>query len=218
MSSLPPPLDLRPELYSSDPWVEFIDLDIEEQNVRLADLDTDCLSERCSLLSAGFREDDSGHASCCDPDCSSVPDTSPSRPLLPNQIFRPDPPIPGSHPERLPERREVTYTQVSEVRASGRVLLSPEEQPDDKEPAGSKLGGHGGYTSALSASIGNQDQLWTAADGTFVSVNPALAYTVVEGVDGQNSLFLTVVPQLIPPKTAPPGSYLTPDLLGSLTQ
>ncbi|KAM6985199.1 uncharacterized protein FYW47_002993 [Aplochiton taeniatus] len=34
------PLDLRPELCSSDPWVEFIELDMEEPPERLSDLNT----------------------------------------------------------------------------------------------------------------------------------------------------------------------------------
>ncbi len=88
-SILGAPPDLRPELYN-DPWVEFIDLDIEEQNDRLMGLDTDCLmhpslSTNCTPLSIGFRDDDSGRASCCDPDLPSDPEASPFHPLIPHQ-------------------------------------------------------------------------------------------------------------------------------------
>lgn len=157
------------------------------------------------------------------------------------------------------------YTQVSEVRSSGKVLLSPEEQTEvekttgkdtekdimaEKEKAKKEFqllvvnADHGGYTSELNAgkmsprlSIGDQSEPgltgdlsplppaspYHESDTTAVSpLPPAPVYTVVEGVDRQNSLLLTPnstpAPQLIIPKTMPtPGGYLTPDLLGSIT-
>ncbi|XP_041666616.1 growth hormone receptor b isoform X2 [Cheilinus undulatus] len=139
------PPDLRPELYNNDPWVEFIDLDIEEQTDRLTDLDTDCLmqpslSSNSTPLTIGFRDDDSGRASCCDPDLPSDPEASPFHPLIPNQnlnkeellqnILEPSSSVQGPTTEEpLFEAagREAMYTQVSEVRSSGKVLLSPEE-------------------------------------------------------------------------------------------
>ncbi|KAL3041347.1 hypothetical protein OYC64_019531 [Pagothenia borchgrevinki] len=135
--------DLRSELYSKDPWVEFIDLGIEEQSDRLTDLDTDCLMERsltsnCSPLSIGFRDDDSGRASCCDPDLPCEPEPSPFIPLIPNLTESRDSeetsshvpnPNAGEHCFAAPGR-EALYTQVSEVRSSGKVLLSPEDQTE----------------------------------------------------------------------------------------
>ncbi len=142
------PPDLRPELYNNDPWEEFIDLDIEEQNDRLTDLDTDCLMHRsvssnCTPLSIGFRDDDSGRASCCDPDLPSDPEASPFHLLIPNQTLSretscltacepsspPQSPAAGEPPV-VALGREALYTQVSEVRSSGNVLLSPEEHTD----------------------------------------------------------------------------------------
>uniref|UniRef100_UPI0037E916A6 growth hormone receptor b n=1 Tax=Semicossyphus pulcher TaxID=241346 RepID=UPI0037E916A6 len=145
------PPDLRPELYNNDPWVEFIDLDIEEQNDRLTDLDTDCLmqpslSSNCTPLTIGFRDDDSGRASCCDPDLPSDPEASPFHPLVSNQnhskeelcpdtseaSFPVESPAAGEPPFEAPSR-EAMYTQVSEVRSSGKVLLSPEEHTEVEE-------------------------------------------------------------------------------------
>ncbi|KAL6097153.1 ghr [Pungitius sinensis] len=178
-----PPV-LRPELYNNDPWVEFIDLDFEEHSDRLTDLDTDCLVERSlssnwSPLSIGFRDDDSGRASCCDPDLPSDPELSPFVPLIPNQTNGKEPTYtttsepssdvhgaaPGD-PRLVALGREGLYTQVSEVRPSGTVLLSPEEQPETRKDlvkditAGKEKKDlqllvvnpdHGGYTSELNA-------------------------------------------------------------------
>ncbi|XP_075311999.1 growth hormone receptor b isoform X1 [Odontesthes bonariensis] len=147
------PLDLRPELYSKDPWVEFIDLDIEEQNDRLTDLDTDCLMDRslssnCSPFSVGFRDDDSGRSSCCEPDLLSDSNASPLHSPVPNQMLSKEPSCPtgstsgsgdqsftpGEH-SLVSALREAMYTQVSEVRSSGNVLLSPEEQTELEKDA-----------------------------------------------------------------------------------
>ncbi|XP_073333496.1 growth hormone receptor-like isoform X2 [Pagrus major] len=275
--------NLRPELYNSDPWVEFIDLDIEEQGDKLTDLDTDCLMHRslssnCTPVSIGFRDDDSGRASCCDPDLPSDPEASPFHPLIPDQTLskeascqtasEPSSPVQSPASGELPfaaPGREAMYTQVSEVRSSGKVLLSPEEQTEvekttsketerdvmaekEKEKKEFQLvvvnADHGGYTSELNAgkmsprlSIGDKSEPsltgdssplpspspYHESDPTPVSpLPPAPVYTVVEGVDRQNSLLLTPnstpAPQLIIPKTMPtPGGYLTPDLLGSIT-
>ncbi|XP_044030063.1 growth hormone receptor b isoform X2 [Siniperca chuatsi] len=271
------PPDLRPELYNNDPWVEFIDLDIEEQNDRLTDLDTDCLMHRslssnCTPLSIGFRDDDSGRASCCDPDLPSDPEASPFHPLIPTQTSFPTACEPSSpvqsptagEPSFVAPGREALYTQVSEVRSSGKVLLSPEEQTEvekttskdtekdiivekEKEKKEFQLlvvnPDHGGYTSELNAgktslklSTGDTSEScqtggdlsslpspYHKSDTTPMSpLPPAPVYTVVEGVDRENSLLLTPnstpAPQLIIPKTTPtPDGYLTPDLLGSIT-
>ncbi|KAM9841575.1 growth hormone receptor-like [Aulostomus maculatus] len=277
--------DLRPELYNSDSWVEFIDLDIEEHVDRLADLDTDCLMDRslssdCSPLSIGFRDDDSGRASCCDPDLPSDPEASPFHPLLPNQVLSEEPLIPAAtEPSAATQSatagepapsREALYTQVSEVRASGKVLLSPEEQKETEKtpckgaeknpPAETErkrefqplvVSADHGYTSELhtgkvspslstenlnqpcqtdrdlssvpSPSPGDHQQPSHESDTDPMScLSPAPFYTVVDGINGQNSLLLTPNstpgPQLTTSKTMPtPNGYLTPDLLGSIT-
>ncbi|XP_019965011.2 growth hormone receptor b isoform X1 [Paralichthys olivaceus] len=266
------PPDLRPELYNSDPWVEFIDLDMEEQSDRLTELDTDCLVDRslfssCSPLSISFRDDDSGRASCCDPDLPIDSDVSPFYPLIPNQALSKEPSCPGASEPSSPTAaetataapgREALYTQVSEVRSSGKVLLAPEDQTDvgqatnkdsekdtvverENEMKDFQLllvdADHGGYTSELKAgkmspSLSSGDlsehgrtvpSPYYGSDATAMSPLPsAPVYTVVEGVDRQNSLLLTSnstpVPQIIIPKPMPtPDGYLTPELLGSVT-
>ncbi|KAG7240859.1 hypothetical protein INR49_023433 [Caranx melampygus] len=278
-SILGSPPDLRPELYNSDPWVEFIELDMEEQSDRPTDLDTDCLMERslssnCSPLSIGFRDDDSGRASCCDPDLPIDPELSPFHPLIPHQSLSTEPSCPAASepnsPVEIPAAdeppsgapgRETLYTQVSEVKSSGMVLLSPEEQTEvekatekdmeekEKEKKEFQLFmmnvDLGGYTSELSAGkiiprlcTGDLSEPCQAggsltsspppspcykSDTTTVSpLAPAPVYTMVEGVDRQNTLLLTPnstpAPQLIIPKPVPtPDGYLTPELLGSVT-
>ncbi|XP_061554284.1 growth hormone receptor b isoform X2 [Phycodurus eques] len=179
-SILGSPPELRPELYTNDPWVEFIDLDFEEQSDRLTNLDTDFLMDRSlfsnsSHLSIGFRDDDSGRASCCDPDLASDPETSHFHSLVTNQIHHKEPAAaaaagPGSaspsttagEPPSVVPVREALYTQVSEVKPSGKVLLYPEDEmeentlKDSKEikTAEKKLllnTDHRGYTSELNA-------------------------------------------------------------------
>ncbi|XP_047185502.1 growth hormone receptor b isoform X2 [Scophthalmus maximus] len=273
-SILGAPPDLRPELYNSDPWVEFIDLDMEEQGDRLTERDTDCLVDRslssnCSPLSVGFRDDDSGRASCCDPDLPVDPEVSPFLPLIPNRSLGGEPSCPAAaaaaaaasepssptaaEPPLVAPGREALYTQVSEVISSGKVLLSPEDRAEaegtasrdttadkGKEKNDFQLlavnADHGGYTSELnagklSAKLSTADPAggrassspcpYHESDATAVSsLASAPVYTVVEGVDVQNSLLLTPTPapQLIIPKAvAVPDGYLTPELMGSVT-
>lgn len=263
---------LRPELYNSDPWVEFIELDMEEQNDRLRCLDTDCLVQRS--LSSTIRDDDSGRASCCDPDLHSDPEASHFHPLIPNHIpsdetacraaSEPVSPVQGPAGGELAfdaPGREALYTQVSEVRVSGKVLLSPEEQMEVEETTSKDTGkdfvaekekekefqllvvnpDNQGYTSEVNAGrmsssvFAGDEQRQTGGDSSCVPsplpyhksdpVAPPLlppVYTVVEGVDRQNSLLLTnsnstPAPHLIIQKNMPtPGGYLTPDLLGNI--
>ncbi|KAJ7335022.1 hypothetical protein JRQ81_012963 [Phrynocephalus forsythii] len=64
-----------PQLYGNDSWVEFIELDIEEAEDRTDGSDTDRLLGDDRLKSQGclaVRDDDSGRASCCEPD---IPET-----------------------------------------------------------------------------------------------------------------------------------------------
>nr|XP_043868107.1 growth hormone receptor-like isoform X2 [Solea senegalensis] len=265
-SILGAPPNLRPELYNSDPWVEFIDLDIEEQSDRLTELDTDCLVDRspstnCSPLSLGFRDDDSGRASCCDPDLHVDSEVSPFHPLILNQTLSRDPSCPEASEPHFPVQnpaaqapgREALYTQVSEVRSSGKVLLSPEDQsevqkPTSKDSEAEKLKekrdlqqllventDHRGYTSELNVvkmcprlSTDNPSRPCQTSPSphndsysTITSVS-APVYTVVEGVDRENSLVLTpnstpAVHLIIPKDVPTPGGYLTPDLIGSVT-
>uniref|UniRef100_A0A3Q2ZJW3 Growth hormone receptor b n=1 Tax=Kryptolebias marmoratus TaxID=37003 RepID=A0A3Q2ZJW3_KRYMA len=236
------PPDLRPELYNNDPWVEFIDLDIEEQSDKLTDLDMDCLVDRSSC-SPPFRDDDSGRSSCCEPELLSESGPSPVHRLDPNQTLGKEPPC-QKPSDSSSGGREAVYTMVSEVRASGSVLLSPEEQTETDRNKDIMVGkdkaeqaDHRDYTSELHAgkmspelSKDNlREPFQTGPDPSPALSNmslsplpPAPAYTVVDGVDRQNSLLLTLnsaaAPCLTIPKAAPtPDGYLTPELLGSIT-
>ncbi|XP_023839852.1 growth hormone receptor b isoform X1 [Salvelinus sp. IW2-2015] len=286
--------DLRPELYSDDPWVEFIELDMEEPNDRLTVLDTQCLMDHCASsdcppITIGFRDDDSGRASCCDPDLPDL-EASPFHSLLSNTSRALEPSslasTKASSPVQTPNTedspwaapgREDLYTQVNEVRPTGEVLLTPEEQrkveenaeKDEKEKEKKKKRKEfqlllvnadvGGYTSELDAGkmsarlpTGRASQPAPTEDSSLVqgqpfgeyqslyfeaerppippaspvsSLPPVSAYTMVEGVDRQNSLLLkpgpTPAPQPVltklPLPTPTPEGYLTPDLLGNIT-
>ncbi|KAJ7988448.1 hypothetical protein DPEC_G00323650 [Dallia pectoralis] len=286
--------DLRPELYNDDPWVEFIDLDMEEPNDRLTELDTRCSMEPspssdCPPLTAGFRDDDSGRASCCDPDLPD-PDASSFLPLFSNTSYAQEhsglgsvkanapvhTPATGECPWALPSRVDL-YTQVSELRPTGEVVLTPDEQStaeeaDDvaaKEKENEKqskafdfrflMVNGGGYTSELDAgkmsvrlanetasqpassedysfvqeqSPGACQSLYFEADkppippsSTISTLPPFSVYTLVEGVDRQNSLLLKTSPQpahkpVLSKQTMPataPDRYLTPDQLAKMT-
>ncbi|XP_030048949.1 growth hormone receptor [Microcaecilia unicolor] len=64
----------KPELYN-DSWVEFIELDIDDPDEKTEGLDTDRLLNDDHMKShscLGVKDDDSGRASCCEPD---IPET-----------------------------------------------------------------------------------------------------------------------------------------------
>ncbi|KAK7895413.1 hypothetical protein WMY93_020738 [Mugilogobius chulae] len=205
---------LRPEVYSADPWVEFIELDLEETSDPL----THCLlpeSPRHHRTpdSAGFRDDDSGRASCCDPDLQSDTESSP---------FHTKPAEEPSHPPDTPLAPESMYTQVSEVRLSGNVVLSPEEDASDTEAELKRkqtlvVSDTNGYTSEVNAGkiaeVSHPSERHEETSAA-VSLPSAPAYTVVDGVDKQNSLLLS--PHLLSSKPTAEG-YLTPDLLTGIT-
>ncbi|XP_038153511.1 growth hormone receptor-like isoform X2 [Cyprinodon tularosa] len=238
-SILSGPPDLRPELYNSDPWVEFIDLDIEDHSNKVMDVDTVrlmdlSLSSHCSPLSVGFRDDDSGRSSCCEPDLLSESNMSPVHPLTP----KPSQTSAGEQSSGFvePEPKEAAYTQVGEVRSYGNVLLSPEQLTvEDKNP--SKESGavdeskkkeddpeevSSGQRGCTSQSPAAKTGLSDPPESSTSQLSSAPVYTVVEGVDRQNSLLLTPNPTPDPnptfPKITPtPDGYLPPDLLGSIT-
>lgn len=227
--------------------MEFIDLDIEEQCDRLTDLDTDCLMQRSlsstgATLTMGFRDDDSGRASCCDPDLPSDPEVSPFHPLIPNQSLSGETsavqtPAAGEPAFTRPDR-EPMYTQVSEVKPSGKVLLTPEEQsqlegghsqdtslqtkakdfqlvvlhPDRGEHTSEQTGSAsstGGAGEPHEASAGATSSL--SASPPAPPPDPTAAYTVVEAVDRQNSLVLTANSVPAPPQVMAPKTVPTPN-------
>ncbi|NXG44364.1 GHR protein, partial [Psilopogon haemacephalus] len=56
----------KTQLYNDDLWVEFIELDIEDPDEKSRVADTNKLLKSHSCL--GVKDDDSGRASCCEPD------------------------------------------------------------------------------------------------------------------------------------------------------
>ncbi|XP_059398475.1 growth hormone receptor b [Carassius carassius] len=129
-------LGLRPELYSNDPWVEFIEVDIDEPH----DSQEELLVSDSPQMSSSFRDDDSGRASCCDPDLSDQDQTDLHHPSASNHD--------GFHPltrtQSGPEQpaavcpQDTTwsnslYSQVSNVTQCGEVVLSPEQQEIRKD-------------------------------------------------------------------------------------
>ncbi|XP_050948910.1 growth hormone receptor b [Labeo rohita] len=127
---------LRPELYSSDPWVEFIEVDIDEPHESQEELlIADSPVSDSPQMSSSFRDDDSGRASCCDPDLSDHDQTDLHHPSASSHD--------GFHPlsraQSGPQQPAAVcpqdntwsnnlYSQVSDVTHRGEVVLSPEEQ------------------------------------------------------------------------------------------
>lgn len=244
-------------MYNNDPWVEFIDLDIEETTSRPKDLDPDCLmqpsrSSDCTPPIFSFRGDDSGRASCCDPDLSSEPEASTLHPVIPSEVINQTGCAGSGLLNQTPNvsetetlDREALYTQVSEVRLTGKVLLSPELEKISSSkgmPLENKgmdlhiLVVNAHHNSNMAANVSQTcptPDMSELFDSSYASTShsheseatsncPAPAYTVVDGVSGQNSLLLatnsTSGLQLIIPKSVPTSTeYLTPDLLGSIT-
>lgn len=180
LSTILGPSMLQPECYDADPWVEFIELDLEEPQPDLPDPE----NLQKGRKSSGFSDDDSGRASCCDPDfpCDAESSLSSSSNT---EIPHPTPP-------------ESMYTQVSEVRPSGNIVLSPEDTQipvTQKHGPGSSSSQSAEYTAEVNAA-----KTLLEADPC-----PAPGYTVVEGVAGQNALLLTE-----------PQGYLNPDLFTAI--
>ncbi|XP_054878224.1 growth hormone receptor-like [Poeciliopsis prolifica] len=214
-SILTGPPDLRPELYNNDPWVEFIDLDIEETNDKLQDVDTACLMDHSlsSPHSTGFRDDDSGRSSCCEPDLLNEAGTLP--------VHQEAPAVEQSSAFVAAEGREAAaYTQVGEVGLSGSVLLEKTtiKETSMEEEKGKKQDGV--LVNADQRDCSPETKRLAELPECVAQLPAAPVYTVVEGVDIQNSLLLTSTPAPNPmgPKIpATPDGYLTPDLLGSVT-
>lgn len=240
-SILGSPLDLRPELYHHEPWVEPIHLDIEEASHRLTDVKPDwllkaSLASSCSPATVSFRAEDSGQASCCQPGLSSEAEESVLHPptLRPanDQTTGCQLRAPG------PSGREASYTQVSEVRSNNKLLLSPELEQSSSKDVSSQKEGEDPHASVVNP--GHDHQMAAPKGPTFPTRDasgsdvtcpsrshdhdsaPAPIYTLVDSVARRNSLVLTpnASPGLqltIPKNTPTPSGYLTPDLLRSIT-
>ena len=250
----------------SDPWVEFIDLDMEEEGGSVgAGGDGSPSSARTPLSSPGLREDsDSGRDSCC---CDGPSDdgrrSSSCEPLDPDQdpsVWAPQEPLDPqlqSRPVVGPPPGDL-YTQVSHVHRSGEVLLTAGEEEEEeeeeevkqkrveKEKENAKIdfrlvmtadvveADSWGYSSERDAGKASVTEPRVAPSalpcGGYqgcrpggYTATPPLSYTLVEGVDKQNSLLLRpnntpASAWLSTPKSVPtPEGYLTPDLLRDIS-
>lgn len=220
--------------------MESIYLEVEDSTSRLPGLGAECqleasLSSSCSPATASFRDHPPGGAGL-----SIQPEASTLHPPTPSQASD----QPTGHLLRGPgpAAREASYTQVSEMSSSRKLLLSPElEQSSSKEVWSERAGGdpHACVVSPHHASqmaapeghtfptrdtseLGDVASPSSSHDHEPATAAPAPVYTLVDGVSGRNSLVLmpNARPglQLIIPKNVPtPSGYLTPDLLGSIT-
>ncbi|KAM8871831.1 growth hormone receptor-like isoform 1-T2 [Synchiropus picturatus] len=185
----------------NDPWVEFIDVDLEDS---CANLYADCIVDS----SLGFRDNDSGRVSGCDLDAHSgrnhlaalnsvlSEDVATSMALEQREQTSEVGTSPGDG------ERELLYTQVKEVKASGKVLLMPEEEPEKD-------------------TISHDSKQATSLEGG-QSQDPPPLYTSVESIQGQTSVLLAASPSPTPlsmnsKNILLPDCYLTPELLGSIT-
>ncbi|CAM4667718.1 unnamed protein product [Leuciscus chuanchicus] len=128
-------MGLRPELYSNDPWVEFIEVDIDEPHEREEELLIDSPVSDSPQMSSSFRDDDSGRASCCDPDLSDHdqtdlhhPSTSCHDGFHPLSRTHSGPPQPAAVCPQDTTWSNSLYSQVSDVTQRGEAVLSLEEQ------------------------------------------------------------------------------------------
>lgn len=127
---------LRPELYSDDPWVEFIEVDIDEPHESQEELlIADSPVSDCPQMSSSFRDDDSGRASCCDPDLSDHdqtdlhhPSTSSHDGFHPLSRAQSGPQQPVAFSPQDNTWLNSLYSQVSDVTHHGEVVLSTEEK------------------------------------------------------------------------------------------
>ncbi|KAK2872632.1 hypothetical protein Q8A67_022529 [Cirrhinus molitorella] len=127
---------LRPELYSNDPWVEFIEVDIDEPHESQEELlIADSPVSDSPQMSSSFRDDDSGRASCCDPDLSDHDQTDLHHPsasshdgFYPLSRAQSGPQQPAAICPQDTAWSNSLYSQVSDVTQRGEVVLSPEEQ------------------------------------------------------------------------------------------
>lgn len=123
---------LRPDLYSNDPWVEFIEVDIDEPIETLECFETPLLLGDSPVsesppMSSSFRDDDSGRASCCDPDLSEHDHTDVHQPSTSGHDgFHTLSPA-SSGPPQEPVWPASMYSHVSDVTPHGEAVLSPEK-------------------------------------------------------------------------------------------
>ncbi|XP_028830887.1 growth hormone receptor a [Denticeps clupeoides] len=146
----------KPNMFPEDSWVEFIELDVDEAAEKGDGSDTQRLLGLRQLGSSHtlcIKDDDSGRASCYDPDLAADAEILLTATLLPpahKDKASADPPLttwsglssasPGiplqiqppahTHPNHTPIWANMDfYAQVSDVTPTGTVVLSPGQPP-----------------------------------------------------------------------------------------
>ncbi|KAL0162853.1 hypothetical protein M9458_042249, partial [Cirrhinus mrigala] len=192
---------LRPELYSNDPWVEFIEVDIDEPHESQEELlIADSPVSDSPQMSSSFRDDDSGRASCCDPDLSDHDQTDLHHPSASSHD--------GFHPFNLQPSVHKTIPVVLSPEEQETMALKDEDHKKRKEIQQLVvIPDERGYTSdAPTDQLHSQEQHGAFRDLQNLSTEtvtttqstafPILAkptspeYTMVDSVDWKNSLLL----------------------------
>ncbi|XP_060791910.1 growth hormone receptor b isoform X2 [Neoarius graeffei] len=238
--------DLRPELYSNDPWVEFIQVDIDEPTEMMDGLAAPLLFGESRVAdspptSGGFQDDDSGRASCCDPDLSDHDHQDSHHPststhdgfhtlIPPANLGTLQPVVP---PAQEPAWQNSIYSQVAEVMPCGETLLYPEQNVTDNCGIQDKGTDTKEKKSWLMVSLNERgysvNEPSSSTANPVVSAFPILTmptspeYTMVDGVGWKDGLLLktshVAASAFVTSKSRPaPEGYLPPDLLHSITQ
>ncbi|KAJ8260741.1 hypothetical protein COCON_G00164640 [Conger conger] len=195
-------LSYKPGVPVEDPWVEHIALDFSESGEGPWDTQSLLQAAPPTAYDPPIRDDDSGRASCCEPDLSDPPEST----------VLPAPPLDPSF-----------YTQVGEVTQGGVVVLASGPEEEEEEGVGKKstlplVVSMGGYTS-------EED-----ARHLSPAPSPTLNYTLVMDVSDPHKLLLNLTPlpkplplaSTVQSGTAPakplplPTAYLSPELLPSV--
>ncbi|KAK1893006.1 Growth hormone receptor [Dissostichus eleginoides] len=234
------------DFYQDEPWVEFIEVDAEDADTGEKEdnqgSDTQRLLGLCHPAShhmntgcsnaVSFPDDDSGRASCCDPDLpeqdtliiqestsateeetqkkgKSSEDTEDKRQKeLQFQMLMVDPEGSGYTTESI--ARQISTPPAPPMPGEGYQTIQP--QPVETKPAAMAEDNQSPYILPDSS----QSQFFA----------PVADYTVVQEVDSQHSLLLKPPARQSPPPCMPqhplkalpamPMGYITPDLLGNL--
>ncbi|XP_048114828.1 growth hormone receptor b isoform X1 [Alosa alosa] len=130
---------LGSDLYNNDPWVEFIEVDLEKPDAIEQDLDTAFLIDHSpsnsTHLTSDFHDDDSGRASCCEQDLPEPESVEFTTPMLSSSSIL----DPTATPRTETQSQVATsqdswpgtpdlYAQVKQVTPLGEVVLTPEKQ------------------------------------------------------------------------------------------
>lgn len=215
-------------------------MDIDEPNEMMEGLDAPLLFGGSHIsdsppTSSGFQDDDSGRASCCDPDLSDHDHQDSHHPSTSTQdgfhtLGALQPVVP---PAQEPAWQNSIYSQVAEVMPCGETLLYPEQNVTDNCGIQDKGTGYKEKKARLMVTLNERG--YSVSEPSSFTANPVVSsfpiltmptspeYTMVDGVGWKDSLLLktssVAASTLAATKSGPtPEGYLAPDLLHSITQ